>query len=220
MKLKYLKSDYVPKGQLEDFPLEIIDKMIERQVEQGNEANVEVFEHHLSNDYYGFLWDKTIEGYDFWCDIINGSRFNLFFEKYPKEKPLEFPRVIEVRYTDENCWMKRVCIKMVNGEAVCWINAETLEEAEKEKSTATWIYWREVEEPKEEYKPFDFSDGVKDYLDLLGKKIVSKDGKSSEIISNIGCNEEGVSEINGADAEYYYFHEFLFEDGSPVGVKM
>lgn len=35
MDLKYINSDYVPKGDLENFPLEVIDKMLERQAEQG-----------------------------------------------------------------------------------------------------------------------------------------------------------------------------------------
>lgn len=81
MKLKNLKSDYVPKGQLEGFPLEVIDKMIERQVEQGNKANVEVFEKRRSSEdrYEGFYWKTTEEGYDFWAPVVDGKNFDLFF---------------------------------------------------------------------------------------------------------------------------------------------
>lgn len=90
--LKYLKNNYIPSGQLKGFPLEIIDKMIEKQVEQGNEANVTVFERNIRaiDRINGFYWGLTLENYDFWCKVINYKRFDTFFEKYPKQHLTKF----------------------------------------------------------------------------------------------------------------------------------
>lgn len=112
MKLKYLKEDYIPKGQLEGFPLEIVDKMLERRFEQ--KGGIFDFE---EDHYQGFDWDRTIEGVDFWVEVLIRENFNLFFERYPKEelveeaslqKELPLPRVIEVKFSDEDRWKKEL----------------------------------------------------------------------------------------------------------------
>ena len=223
MKLKYLKSDYVPKGDLEGFPLEVIDKMIERQVEQGNIANVEVFETRRTSDdsYKGFYWETTEEGCYFWTSVIDNKNFDLFFEKYPKEEEKTFPRIIEVYHHLIDDWIPRVCIKVVDGEAVCWKNAHSFEEAEKATSTKPWTQWQEVqEEPKEEYKPFDFSDGVVNHKDLIGKTLFSKDGKQILFIVDLWYqNVNDNSFINDIDTEHI-FENYTFENGEPVGIKI
>lgn len=51
-----------------------------------------------------------------------------------------------------NCgmeWHKRVVFVEKRGWFIAWINAETFEEAEDEKSTFNWKYAREVQEPRE-----------------------------------------------------------------------
>ena len=80
-------ENYEPKGQLEGFPKEIIARMLECQEEQGNKRDVTVFEILIrtSADLYGFSWNKTKEGYEFWYEVIDKKDFNLFFEKYPKK---------------------------------------------------------------------------------------------------------------------------------------
>lgn len=78
-------------GQLEGFPKEVIDKMLERQVEQGNERNVNVFK---IERYDGFYWEETIEGYTFWSSVIRNKDFDLFFAKYPKQKSKDFEEYI------------------------------------------------------------------------------------------------------------------------------
>ena len=77
-------------NQIEGFPIEIVNKMIQRQVEQGNPPNIEVFKNTNweSVDGGGFSWDKTVEGGEFWEDIIFNENFNIFFERYPKTNPL------------------------------------------------------------------------------------------------------------------------------------
>lgn len=73
-------------GEIKDFPIEVVEKMIERQVEQGNEADVRVFQEHKTSYSPGFDWDETVEGFGFWNSIIDEKNFDLFFEKYPKEE--------------------------------------------------------------------------------------------------------------------------------------
>jgi hypothetical protein len=73
-------------GYLEGFPKEIVQKIVERQVEQKNESDYTVFEKELcaSKKSKGFDWMESKEGYDFWKEVILYKHFNLFYEKYPK----------------------------------------------------------------------------------------------------------------------------------------
>lgn len=75
------------KGQLKGFPQEVVEKMLERQVEQGNKRDVSVFEcnFYSSKKNGGFDWDKTIEKDGFWTDVIHRKNFSRFFEKYPRQ---------------------------------------------------------------------------------------------------------------------------------------
>lgn len=74
------------KGELTGFPIEVVNKMLEYQVQQGNPKDVTVFENlaRSSHKVGGFTWDKTIEGQDFWLSVILYFNFDIFFEKYPK----------------------------------------------------------------------------------------------------------------------------------------
>ena len=74
------------KGQIKDFPIEVVQRMVECQVEQGNKADVGIFQicTYTAYDNGGFYWCKTKEGPNFWVDVIMNKRFDLFFEKYPK----------------------------------------------------------------------------------------------------------------------------------------
>lgn len=82
--MKHLEKDYVPKGRLEGFPLEVIDRMLEHQYDQKGIVDVGVFEKNIDSVGRGFYWDGTTEGFDFWRDVINFKKFDLFFERYPK----------------------------------------------------------------------------------------------------------------------------------------
>jgi hypothetical protein len=37
----------------------------------------------------GFRWQNTVEGYDFWSNILSHGEYYLFFQKYPKNKIYE-----------------------------------------------------------------------------------------------------------------------------------
>ena len=68
-------------GGIKDFPIEVVQKMVEEQVKQSDDADVTAFQ---ESPYSGFSWLKTKDGVDFWNAIIENKNFNLFFEKYPK----------------------------------------------------------------------------------------------------------------------------------------
>lgn len=218
MDLEYINSDYVPKGTIAGFPLEVIDKMLERQFEQTGKIDVSVFE---GLSFKGFTWDKTTEGKGFWTNVILHQDFNLFFKKYPKEKELPLPRVIEVIDKGHHRWLRRVCFMFKNGKALCWISAKTLEEAENETYVTTWSQWREVGTgPKSEYHPFDFSDGAHNHSFLVGKKLFSKSDGSVSIIHKIHFDEyEKVSYINGFSTKFA-LENYTFEEGLPVGIEI
>lgn len=74
------------KGQLEGFPTEIVEMMLDRQEEQGNERDVSVFEKYKKAGKLtrGFTWKNTREGEDFWNEVVYKENFDVFFKKYPK----------------------------------------------------------------------------------------------------------------------------------------
>ena len=78
------------KGQIKDFPIEVVQKMVEKQVHQGNKADVKVFQIDKGAPRYsgGFKWSSTKEGPSFWIEVIDGHNFSQFFKKYPKS-PLD-----------------------------------------------------------------------------------------------------------------------------------
>jgi hypothetical protein len=87
---KVEQSDLV--GGIKDFPIEVVEKMIEEQVKQGKKADVEVFQKNASTDTEegGFDWMKTEQGYEFWDEVIGVGNFDLFFKKYPKKANLVY----------------------------------------------------------------------------------------------------------------------------------
>lgn len=73
-------------GDLENFPIEVVEKMLQNQYKQGNKMDITVFQYDKNSDKYqeGFHWSDTIEGHEFWNSVIREERFDIFFERYPK----------------------------------------------------------------------------------------------------------------------------------------
>ena len=86
---KVEKSDLV--GDIENFPIEVVQKMVEEQVKQGNEPDVEVFQRCAiaGADLGGFDWFRTNDPL-FWTMVIDGKNFELFFTEYPKKSNLVY----------------------------------------------------------------------------------------------------------------------------------
>ena len=131
------------KGQLEGFPKEIVERMLECQVEQGNEKDVSVFETILDADRYfgGFTWRDTIEGSNWWSEVIDNKNFNMFFNKYPKTS--QYPKVMMVG-NSYPLTRKRVVFMEKCGKFITWADVETLEGAETELGTSTWKYAEDI----------------------------------------------------------------------------
>lgn len=85
---KVEQSDLV--GDIERFPIEVVEKMIEEQVKQGNCPNVRVFQNRVTADVNngGFNWETAEYKSKFWTKVILCEDFDLFFEKYPKKTNL------------------------------------------------------------------------------------------------------------------------------------
>jgi len=85
-KASLVSGELIYGGEIAHFPKEVVEKMLEHQVDQGNPRSVEVFENNSSvpNGSGGFSWAKTKEGQDFWLKVVSHQNFAVFFEKYPK----------------------------------------------------------------------------------------------------------------------------------------
>lgn len=71
-------------GDLENFPIEVVEKMLVEQFKQLGKTDIAVFQYNRTDAKKGFCWDNTVDGHDFWNDVIRRKKFDLFFERYPK----------------------------------------------------------------------------------------------------------------------------------------
>lgn len=130
------------KGQLEGFPNEVVEKMLERQVEQGRNRDVSVFESYKDANIKGFDWSKSPEEWYFWSEVIALKNFDLFFKRYPKQT---YPKVMEVsNYSDFKTFEVRVVFMEKNGMYLAWNYAKTMEEAENTVAITSWTYARDI----------------------------------------------------------------------------
>lgn len=90
MIFKVEKSDLV--GGIKNFPIEVVEKMVEEQVRQGCQPDVEAFQQYPSAGVSdgGFNWGDSKDGNDFWEEVIGEDNFDLFFKKYPKKANLVY----------------------------------------------------------------------------------------------------------------------------------
>lgn len=73
-------------GQLKDFPVGVVVRMMEEQEKQGNRPNVKVFQNYrdAGKTRAGFKWSKTEKGESFWDTVIGYRGFGVFFKNYPE----------------------------------------------------------------------------------------------------------------------------------------
>lgn len=87
--IKITEKDLI--GEIKGFPIEVVRKMVEEQVRQGNKADVSIFQkkNYADKENGGFKWKDTKEGFKFWDTVIIYEEFDKFFEKYPKQETTE-----------------------------------------------------------------------------------------------------------------------------------
>jgi hypothetical protein len=71
------------KGDIKDFPKEVVEWMLDNQVKQGNKRDISVFEESRFANKINGGFDWGIVDSNFCCDVIYKKNFDLFFEKYP-----------------------------------------------------------------------------------------------------------------------------------------
>lgn len=129
-------------GDIKDIPIEIVQKMVEHQFNQTGKCNVEVFQRYRTSGN-GFDCSESPEGFRFWFDVLNHKKFNIFYERYPKNI---YPKVMWVSGSpDFKNKVKRVVFMEKCGGYIAWLNAETLEGAKEVKTTQFWNYAKDVE---------------------------------------------------------------------------
>ena len=84
---KYIVEKKDLKGKIKNFPIEVVQKMVDYQVLQGNKADVSVFQHDATANHFdgGFDWDETKEGVNFWDMIISDNLFDVFCQYFPDD---------------------------------------------------------------------------------------------------------------------------------------
>ena len=100
------------KGEIADFPEEVVEKMLEYQLLHRGKRDVSVFEKCSFDFINGFDWDAAIEGKSFWNGVIICKKFNLFFSRYPKKNEESIYEVGDTVY-----WWNR-CLKKGNIVAI------------------------------------------------------------------------------------------------------
>lgn len=72
----------------ESLPIEIKLAMFLNQALQGNPHSKEPFKQYIKACGYagGFYWEDSIEGEDFWIQVLEKGNLNYFYTEYPKSK--------------------------------------------------------------------------------------------------------------------------------------
>ena len=69
-------------GDIEGFPPEVVELMLQRQYEQHGWRDVQFFEGCRTA---GFAWVNTPEGRELWSKVAGGRQFDVFFKRYPSQ---------------------------------------------------------------------------------------------------------------------------------------
>lgn len=71
------------KGDINGFPIEVVQAAVERGAAQGNEPR-QVIESLQWSRTSGFTWQRTPEGHHFWSKVMDCRDFTVFFERFPR----------------------------------------------------------------------------------------------------------------------------------------
>ena len=78
-------------GDIKDFPLHVVEAMLDEQERQGNERDAKVFQEDRSagKEDGGFDWKTTEDGVDYWLDVIVHKKFDLLPKPTEQEANIE-----------------------------------------------------------------------------------------------------------------------------------
>lgn len=87
------------KGEIKDFPIEIVQKMVDYHIKEEGKMNIEDMNSFQILPDGAFNWHNTNEGLEFWGRVIHHHDFDLFFEKYPKSETSDNIKLIVLSAT-------------------------------------------------------------------------------------------------------------------------
>lgn len=78
---EFIPEGYVPSGELRGIPMEIIERVLECQYDLSGSMSLELLEIDVKDN---FSYGSTIEGVDFWIEVLVDREYRVFFERYPE----------------------------------------------------------------------------------------------------------------------------------------
>lgn len=125
---------------------EIAEKLCNKFHELGLKwVNGASYSENLNWDVYKretcyFPYNGYVSNIDYYiqseCEILTIDQLLDFQEN-------KYPKVMEVSHNNRD-WHQRVVFMEKNGKFLAWLDAESIEEAEKETLNTTWNYAREI----------------------------------------------------------------------------
>lgn len=147
-------------GDLSEFPIEVVQKMVERSTQQGlwvDEIGLSTLQNHIASaDSGGFNWALTSEGHTFWSRIIENKNFDIFFDLYPSKY---LGKTIYIETDGANNKEQLSKIKNYTTEASCY-----------GKSKLSGVYYLDVKEMRKGNIKFAMF-GTKRYRDTISSGV-------------------------------------------------
>lgn len=195
-KLRFLEGYKIDsQSSLSGLPLEILDKMIEYQVKQGNKADPEIFIGNPTANKIegGFDWGDTKEGIVFWSNIIYEYKHYKFFERYGYKI---FPIVVKSRD-------KFVVLLNYNHKDKIGVGLE--------KNSKTTRRYANITHPitNRDFKKYK---GFEEVFKFLGKKVKNIQTGSTVFIDKIKYEKDksgGYLLFNGHITERSLFNDYI-----------
>ena len=110
-------------SRFEKLPQEIQETMLERQVDAGNRRDPNIFIKHLSASTHsgGFNWCDSVEGEDFWMEVIDDNDIEAYYYVYPKiESPIkpEYESLYKKTFKQNRICMKTIDIQEIKKQGL------------------------------------------------------------------------------------------------------
>lgn len=127
---RYIVTESDLSGQLKGFPIEVVQRMVDYQVKQGNLADISIFQSTASEEFQfgGFNWDETPEKTNFWHSVIMDREFDRYFEMYPKSAA---GRTKTFSYMEENGPIREEAFEKIGTGRRVFPPESILQEAER-----------------------------------------------------------------------------------------